>query len=169
MEDLHVIIKSHALRYPEMQPTDAVKLLYQNEFGGGHLIRDEDSCLARLKAEYRDVVQSGTEPLTEEIGNGMIRVNLRSLDAHSYHIDRLGADFICSASIQQGSMESFLNKLQVLQQLADEGCLPFCRDALDAYLSDYKRAGYPPVSHSPQYRAAYAPAYRIIRKDCLPF
>ena len=45
METLALILASHAERYPLMEPTDAVKLIYQNEFGGGHLIRDEESCL----------------------------------------------------------------------------------------------------------------------------
>ena len=45
MEELKVILITHANRYPLMQPQDAVKLIYQNEFGGGHLIRDEEACL----------------------------------------------------------------------------------------------------------------------------
>ena len=45
MDDLKQILISHAARYPLMEPTDAVKLIYQNEFGGGHLIRDTEACL----------------------------------------------------------------------------------------------------------------------------
>ena len=41
MEELEIILREHSRRYPEMQATDAVKLIYQNEFSGGHLIRDE--------------------------------------------------------------------------------------------------------------------------------
>jgi hypothetical protein len=65
-----------------MQPTDAVKLIYQNEFGGGHLIRDEAQCLARLQQEYDAVPQSDILPLAEPIGNNMVRVHLAALDAH---------------------------------------------------------------------------------------
>ena len=49
MEELKVILITHAKRYPLMQPQDAVKLIYQNEFGGGHLIRDEEACLNYLR------------------------------------------------------------------------------------------------------------------------
>ena len=35
MEELDQILREHAMRYPKMQSTDAVKLIYQNEFGGG--------------------------------------------------------------------------------------------------------------------------------------
>ena len=37
---MKTILLTHAARYPLMEPRDAVKLIYQNEFGGGHLIRD---------------------------------------------------------------------------------------------------------------------------------
>ena len=32
------ILLEHFHRYPQMQLQDAVKLLYQSEFGGGHMI-----------------------------------------------------------------------------------------------------------------------------------
>ena len=55
MFELEAILKIHVKRYPLMQPTDAVKLIYQNEFGGGHLIRDEEICLNYLRQEYTSV------------------------------------------------------------------------------------------------------------------
>ena len=51
-EELLNILKDHLQRYPQMQPQDVVKLLYQNEFGPGHLISDPLVCLNRLKDEY---------------------------------------------------------------------------------------------------------------------
>ena len=72
MEELRQILLSHAARYPKMEPRDAVKLIYQNEFGGGHLIRDEESCLSYLCREYGVTSQSSVTPLTEDIGNGSI-------------------------------------------------------------------------------------------------
>ena len=32
------LLRTHATQYPLSEPCDAVKLLYQNEFGGDHLI-----------------------------------------------------------------------------------------------------------------------------------
>ena len=64
----------------------------------------------------------------------------------------------------KGAMDRFLNKLEVLRKLTAEFVFAFCIDALDAYLSEYKAAGYPVVSHSEQYRQAYTPAYRMILK-----
>ena len=167
MDDLRSILLTHASRYPVMEPTDAVKLLYQNEFGGGHLIRDEGQCLAYLRSEYAHTLQSPDIPLAEDIGNGMVRIHLGGLDAWGYSVDQLGAEFIRSAQNQAGSLSSFLSKLALLRQLAKEGLLPFSSDALENYLSDYEKAGYPMVSHSDTYRRTYSPAYRVIRREYL--
>ena len=165
METIRQILLDHAGRYPLMEPTDAVKLIYQNEFGGGHLIRDVESCLDYLRREYASVSQSPDVPLAEDIGNGMFRIHLNALDHAGYSIEQLGADFLRSAKIHRGSMESFLSKLEVLEQLTLEGWMPFSTAELDIYLEHYRRSGYPMVSHSETYRKAYSPAYRIIFRE----
>ena len=162
MEELRAILIAHAKRYPLMQPRDAVKLLYQNEFGGGHLIRDEEACLNYLRREYADLEKDATTPLYEDIGNGIVRVNLAAVKPED--LEQLGKNFIDSAAKHKGTMDRFLNKLEVLRKLANEGVFNFDTNALNAYLSEYEAAGYPAVSHSPEYRQAYKPAYRIIRK-----
>jgi hypothetical protein len=167
MDQLKEILTDHARRYPLMEPTDAVKLIYQNEFGGGHLIRDEGACLAYLRREYESVAQSPAADLTESIGNGLVRVHLAALGAHSYSVEQLGADFIRSAKIHAGSLTSFLRKLELLKQLTQEGIFSFSESALAIYLTEYETAGYPMVSHSERYRQAYHPSYRILRQECL--
>lgn len=167
MNELKDILISHSRRYPLMEPTDAVKLIYQNEFGGGHLIRDEESCLAYLRREYDSVTQDPDTPLTEAIGNGLLRVNLKALDAHSYTPDDLGRDFIQASSVHAGSPDSFLRKLEVLRQITKEGFFRFSSEELEDYLRSYAEAGYPMVSHSDTYRRAYGPAYRIVPEKYL--
>ena len=143
-----------------MQPRDAVKLIYQNEFGGGHLIRDEEACLNYLRREYADLEKDPTAPMYEDIGNCIVRVNLAAVKPED--LAQLGQDFIASAAKHKGTLDSFLNKLEVLQTLTTEGVFAFDLNALNTYLSEYEAAGYPAVSHSPEYRQAYKPAYRII-------
>ena len=160
MEELRAILIAHAKRYPLMQPCDAVKLSYQNEFGGGHLIRDEEACLNYLRREYADLEKDPTAPLYENIGNGIARVNLAAVKAED--LERLGRAFIDSAAKHKGTMDRFLNKLEVLRKLTAEGVFTFDTNVLNAYLSEYEAAGYPAVSHSPEYRKVYKPAYRVI-------
>ena len=66
MFELEAILKIHVKRYPLMQPTDAVKLIYQNEFGGGHLIRDEEIFLNYLRQDSANRMQKFYEQLSSE-------------------------------------------------------------------------------------------------------
>ena len=160
MFELENILRTHARRYPLMQPTDAVKLIYQNEFGGGHLIRDEESCLRYLRAEYASAEKDPHAPLYEPIGNGIVRVNLAAVKEAD--LEWIGKRFIRSAFQHTGSLDRFLQKLEVLRQLTGEGIFSFSAEALERYLGQYAQAGYPMVSHSEVYRQQYHPAYRIV-------
>ena len=167
MTETRDILMAHARRYPQMACTDAVKLLFQNEFGGGHMIADEKACLAFLRREYEATAQQPDAALTEDIGNGTVRVMLCALDAHGFAPEALGQAFLRSASVS-GSPERFQQKLALLRRLTEEGIFAFPPGELEAYLYDYAAAGYPPVSHSPRYRQLYAPAYRVLRREFLP-
>lgn len=161
MEELEKILAVHAARYPAMEPTDAVKLIYQNEFGGGHLIRDEAGCLEYLRREYEQTHHDPAVAPWEDIGNGILRVNLAALPRED--LQRLGQVFVQSAAAHPGQMQRFLKKLELLRQMA--GIFNFPAQALETYLQEYLQAGCPAVSHSKAYRAAYRPAYRIVLKD----
>lgn len=163
MQELEAVLRAHAARYPNMEPADAVKLIYQNEFGGGHLIADAESCLARLRAEYEATPRDPDGLPAEEIGNGIIRVNLAALAPHQ--AEALGHAFIRSARLHRGSLASFRNKLEILRGLCAEAVFSFSPASLDAYLAEYENAGCPMVSHSDAYRSLYRPAYRIVLAD----
>lgn len=162
MQELTEILLAHSVRYPAMEPTDAVKLIYQNEFGGGHMIRDPESCLSYLRQEYSLTACDPTLPLAVEIGNGIVRINLAVLP--KTRVEELGQAFIRSAVAQQGSAERFRKKLGLLRSLCAAGKIPFDLQSLEAYLTQYEAAGFPAVSHSDAYRNAYHPAYRIVKK-----
>ena len=162
MSELEEVLRTHAGRYQAMEPADAVKLIYQNEFGGGHLIRDEAACLAYLRREYDSVSKNMAEK-SESIGNGIVRIHLSA--AARSELDRLGAVFICSAAAHKGTMDSFLQKLEVLRKLTAEEIFHFGTKELEAYLTEYIRTGCPAVSHSEAYRKAYRPAYRVVLAD----
>ena len=162
MEELKSVLKDHAKRYPRMEPTDAVKLLYQNEFGGGHLIRDVEACLRYLRSEYESIPKDPAATRREYIGNGIYRVNLAPLT--EAELDQLGRDFIASAAAQQGDLDRFIQKLETLKKLTAEGVFAFDSAQLEEYLTAYEQAGYPMVSHSPTYREHYKPAYRVVKQ-----
>lgn len=161
------VLKRHALQYPLMQPKDAVKLIYQSEFGGGHLIEDATVSLNRLKEEY-SVTPQIDAPLTECIGNGIVRVNLCALDAHGICVERLNSVFVRSANETVGDTVSFLEKLRLLWDVQrTDGIFNFTTEELETFLAVYRSSGYPAVSHSEIYRKTYSPAYRVVKQILL--
>lgn len=166
---MNSILLTHAEKYPLMEPTDAVKLLYQSEFGGGHLIKDPAGCLNYLHQEYLATTQKSSIPLAEEIGNGFVRIYLAALNENNLSVAELGEIFLLSAAQPQGNMDSFREKLSILTKLTQDGMMPFSSEALESYLKEYEQAGFPPVSHSDAYRAAYHPSYRVVSKKYLPW
>lgn len=160
MENLKDILRCHAARYPLMEPRDAVKLIYQNEFGAAHLISDEAAARAALAAEYAATVHDGTALRCEEIGGGIARIHLAAL--RKEELDGLAEAFFACAKERRGSLGGLRKKLRLLTKLAEEGTLPFSAASLSAFLADYEKAGFPALSHSEAYRKAYRPAYRIV-------
>ena len=161
------ILLAHFRAYPLMQPADAVKLIYQSCFGGGHLIKDPARTYAYLCAERAAVNVKPGQPLCEDIGGGMVRLYLSSPEAEGIPSDVINRVFAASAArvlsrspaAAKAEAEAALGLLSVL---CAEGETPFSHEALDAYLAEYRAAGCPPVSHSDGYRTAYAPAYRVM-------
>ena len=158
--ELQQVLKKHRENYPEMELTDIVKLIYQNEFGGGHLILDKAASLQRIQQEYEDCKlskQGWKTPLWEPIGNGIYRLSLQCLEK-GLAATTLNRMFAESAKQIQGSVSGFKQKLALLQ----EENLPFSEKEITTYLTAYRGKGYPPVSHSARYRQQYAPAYRVV-------
>ena len=158
------ILTDHAKRYPLMEPCDAVKLIFQNEFGGEHLISEPNATLAWLRAERASTPDDPDVLPVEDIGNGMVRVYLAGLEFTESSLRTLNRDFFRSAQIHQGWRKDFLSKLDALRRLTREGVFAFTSLELENYLKGYISTGCCPLSHSPTYRSAYRPAYRVVKR-----
>ena len=168
--ELSGVLREHAARYPDMTPRDVVKLLYQNEFGGGHLIADEAVAYRRLTEEFVALSskEQGSTIEIEPIGNGMVRVHLSVLSSGQLTLDELHRCFVDSARERRGTVASLEDKLSQASALVEDGVFGFDCDVWEAYLAEYRRQDYPMVSHSEAYRAVYAPSYRVVLEALLP-
>lgn len=158
--ELRQVLREHKKRYPKMELTDIVKLIYQSEFGGGHLITDETASLQRIRQEWencRTVRRESRTPTWEAIGNGIYRLSLNCLE-EGLADTTLNRMFTESAKHIQGSVEAFEEKLATLREKEFD----VSWEEAEAYLAAYKEKGYPPVSHSETYRQEYAPVYRVV-------
>jgi uridine kinase len=144
-----------------MRPQDTVKLVYQNEFGGEHLIADEKESLDRLIAECNSVSNRVVRSAAQDIGNDKARLFLAS-DAAKRLSPRCINKIFTASMVQQGSAISFAKKLKILREEARSGIFGFEENELDCFLHEYHAKGRYAVSHSQAYREAYAPAYRVI-------
>ena len=154
----------HMKRYVKMTPQDAVKLLYQSEFGGGHMIRDREGARLFLLRELEKTPRSGTVPTVEALGPDAARINLASLP-DGLSPDTLFSVFLGSTELFSGSEERFAQKLMLPRELIEENIAPFSLGEYDAYVGRYLREGGGAVHHSPAYAAAYRPAYRVVHSS----
>jgi len=162
LEELKKLLCQHQQRYPQLEPVDLVKLIYQNEFGVGHFIGDEGASLARLEEELaRSEVDIPPGELFEPIGGGLVRLQLPAL-GDTLPATTANRFFLLTANRQKGSMTSFEEKLAILQEL-------YPTEDLQSFLADYKQAGYPPISHSPRYKEHYTPSYRVVSSTFAQF
>ena len=164
-QELCRVLIDHVKRYPLMEPCDAVKLIFQNEFGGEHLITEPRATLAWLRAEWASTPYDPDVAPVEDIGNGMVRVALAALRLTEDALRALNGEFLRSAQVHVGRRKTFLSKLDALCMLAEEKVFSFTRQELEACLERYISAGCGPLSHSPAYREAYRPAYRVVKQS----
>lgn len=155
------ILLAHLKQYPQMQLQDVVKLLYQSEFGGGHMITSPEKSLDRLKEEYKSFKWEYSTIICEPIGGEMYRIYLSALE-DGLSEETLNRMFTETAARASGTREGFEEKLRCLLQCCRSGELPFTLAQAEAFLDTYRSRGYPAVRHSSCYRSAYHPAYRIV-------
>jgi len=157
------LLLRHLRRYPAMRIQDMVKLLHQSEFAGGHMIADAAESLRRLEEECRSLPPGDAAEAFEDIGGGLCRLHLRELPALGVSPATANRLFVATAAAAKGSPERFAEKLDEFLALCRCGALPFDADEAEAYIRAYREQGCPPVSHSDAYRAAYKPAYRVVK------
>ncbi len=158
------ILKNRLGETPSLDIVDAVKLVYQSEFGCGHFLASQEECAGRIARELEQTRPLADAPAFTDLGHGLCRLNLRCPGVRALPPGLLARMMHHTAREATGSLEGFLEKLETLRALCRAGELPFSLSELEGYLTAYAREGYPPVSHSPRYRAAYGPAYRVVHR-----
>lgn len=137
----------------DMHIQDRVKRLYQQYFGGGHMITDPAASLARLQEECALLGRTDVPaPLFEALGGGLCRMNLRPLRETGLSLEAVNAMFVYSANAVTGDMAAFRAALDALSK----------NDTERRWVADYTQAGCPAISHSEAYRTLHQPAYRVV-------
>lgn len=167
-ENFESIVQDHLARYPLMEAQDLGKLAFQSEFGPEHLVCDRERFLARLRDEWVQTCREAGEkpvgpaaptvPVVEPIGGGLCRFHLDpALAADPAAAPLLTDLFLLTAEEHHGTQEGMVRRLDHLRSLG----IPDMAE----WLAGYERAGFPAVHHSQAFRDAYAPHYRVVRRD----
>lgn len=156
MKDPEQLLYEHYVNFPAMEVQDAVKFLYQHYMGPGHLIADQEAAAVRLQEEWATVRPDETAPPSHSLGNGLCRLNLNFCKASELSTSTVLKIFLLTCRQVSPNFSGLKQSLDLVHTL------PFPKEQADAYLSQYRAAGCPMVSHSPQFRQLYSPAYRVV-------
>lgn len=150
-------------RYPACEADDLLKALYQRVLGCGHFAPEEAKAAAWLQQEISALCAEDGAPAVESLGE-YSRMHLSPALAQGLRPETLLKLFLLSA--QPETPEKKARQLQgvnALEAFIREGALPLAQDAALARLSEYRAQGCPSLHHSGTFRAAYRPAYRVVR------
>ena len=147
--------------HPYAQPQDYIKLIFQSEFGPGHLIPNPDWAKNRLYEEWQQVKDMPAEN-PQDIGGGYIRLCIKGIDES--RLEEINTAFVASANEKAGSDAGFMAKLELFLEMAGENCFEFDLNTAENAVKEYLKDGIRPTSHTKVYHRHYAPAYRVVKK-----
>ena len=152
-----------AERHPALKPQDALKLCFQAAFGPEHLLVDEPSAKSRLLEEL-EAVTASPGILWEPISHRYARVNLAPFKHMDMPPESLWQAFSQSVRAPKDAAASSLYEayLDIVGEAARLGILPFGTADWQETLAGYLARGGGPIGHSPGYRQAEHPHYRVV-------
>lgn len=159
------LLLDQCVRYPALRPQDLLKLLHQSAYGCGHFITEEDAAWDLLLREWS---QPGPAVGTEPLAGPFCRVHLGGLAQSGLTPRTLFRLFLLSAETPVSGADALPDKLDALAALDRAGRLPFPAGETAAAIEAWRTAGCPACRHSSEFRAAYRPTYRVLRREFLP-
>lgn len=159
-------LRLHLARHPSMHAEDVVKLCYQAAFGAEHLLADPEAARVYLERECADI-PACDGPLCEHLSDEVCRVSLAAWKAAGLPLSLLFRLFTDSAVVSADGEAKFRSYLTKAGDMILAGGTSISPQAWTEYIQAYESSGTHAVHHSPEYRTAEKPAYRIVRRSYL--
>ena len=169
-QDIEGFINRQLQTYPKSRLLDIYKSCFQDYMGAEHLVSDRQRVKAYLDEELNTTSLDDLMPWYYEpcgIDSSYYRVSIRAIKEGIITEDQLLDAFIRSANSEtRPSVESWNDRWHMIIGTIDQIKLDlpdFQEDKqfIDSVLSVGKYA----ISHSPDYRNAYHPHYRIMERN----
>lgn len=191
-QDIQGFVSRQLATYPESRLIDIYKSCFQDYMGAEHLVTDRQSAKAYLDEELSTSTLEEMQPWYYEpcgTDGGYYRVSLRAVKEGIISADQLLDAFVRSAGgttaphvkrskkknvevdlhfthYVRPSVESWSDRWHTMIAEIDKMNLNLPNyDEDKALIDSLLNAGKYAVSHSPAYREAYHPHYRIVRCD----
>ena len=166
-QDIQDFVKKQMQTYPKSRLLDIYKSCFQDYMGAEHLVSDRQRVKAYLDEELQTTNLDELMPWYYEpcgVNGQYVRVSIRAIKENMVSEDLLLDAFIRSAnSDKRPTVESWRDRWHKIIGTIDQMGLNLPhyqqdRTFIDSILSVGKYA----ISHSPEYREAYRPHYRIV-------
>ena len=169
-QDIGPFVTGQLERYPQSRLLDIYKSCFQDYMGAEHLVADTASVRAYLEQELD---QTGTDDLLPwyyepcGIDGNYVRVSLRAVKEGYLTSEALLDAFIASANGgNRPPVEQWAGRWHEIVGVIDRMDLSLPQYEQDKrFIEDVLAQGKYAISHSPDYRDAYAPHYRIVSRE----
>ena len=169
-QNIDEMVKNQLSNYPKSRLLDIYKSCFQDFMGAEHLVGDTLSVRRYLEYELQQIEGDSLMSWYAEpcgLQGRYVRVSLRVVQEGLVSFDQLLSAFIRSANGSvRPSVEVWKTEWEKIVGQIDEMRLglPYYDDDR-RFIADVLAQGKYAISHSPDYRAAYRPHYRIVRRD----
>ena len=168
-QDIQTFVQKQMETYPKSRLLDIYKSCFQDYMGAEHLVSDRQRVKAYLDEELQSTsLDSLMTWLYEPCGvdGRYVRVSIRAIKEGLIKEDMLLDAFIRSANTsERRSIESWRDRWHVIIGTIEQMQLLLPNyDEDKQFIESILSAGKYAISHSPEYRGAYHPHYRIVEK-----
>ncbi len=168
-QDIESFVRKQLETYPQSRLLDIYKSCFQDYMGAEHLVSDRQTVKAYLDEELETTSLDDLMPFYYEpcgVEGRYVRVSLRAVKENLITKDLLLDAFVRSAnSAERPSVESWKDRWHVIVGTINKMGITLPQYGKDTeFLDSILSAGKYAISHSPEYREAYRPHYRIVER-----
>lgn len=169
-QDIEGFVHRQLHTYPQSRLLDLYKSCFQDYMGAEHLVSDRQRVKAYLEEELSTTTLDDLMPWNYEpcgIDSNYYRVSIRTIKENVISEEILLDAFIRSANTpKRPSVEEWSKRWHVIIDAIDQMQLGLPNYQQDkAFIDSILSAGKYAISHSPEYREAYRPHYRIVERS----
>lgn len=166
-QDIEGFVHRQLQTYPQSRLLDLYKSCFQDYMGAEHLVSDRQGVKAYLDEELNTTTLNDLMPWNYEpcgIDSNYYRVSIRTIKESVISENMLLDAFIRSANTPKRlSVEEWSKRWHVIIGTIDQMQLGLPYYQQDrAFIDSILSVGRYAISHSPEYREAYHPHYRIV-------